>query len=778
MISRCIPAAALLLSLLGAAACAAAVGNESERASNSPAVTAVRLEQVGFDGYYKLGRWTPAVVRVEAAAPSAMRLVARAPDPEGCPTAIPYPARLDTAGTHAVRALFKNGRIGGRPAFEVVELDADGHPVQTLPVPLTEDAAIRPALPQSAFLVAVLGDSAGFDEAPDSGPGASGSPVAVAVARLDSAGHLPTAAAAFESLDVLIVARDYDLEETRSAAVRQWVQLGGHLIVAVGADVAEYAESSLGRWISGGSVGGGGDGSGGDEAPLPLAAAEPVTLRELTALESFSGQRIPIEISRRDGVPAASFDPGRGTVIVRGRGDLPLVTRAPYGFGRITIIAVDVHRPPVSEWAPIAAVMSRLTGLTELAQGPGAATQTGRLAHSGVTDLASQLARAQRAFPEVRRSSLWTVIGLLIGYLLVIGPVDYFVVHRLLGRPHLTWVTFPLLVAAAAVLAGWTARRTNGEEVRINHLDLVDVEGQFQTVRARSWLTLYTPETRRFALAAHPALMASPDDAARAASSEVREALVSWSGTPENVFGGMYRAGGLEAGRPPYEFDADAVAIRNLPLSLWATRDVEAQWHTNGRPVVESELTRTTVGQLRGRLTHHLPGTIHDWIVAVGRRVYIPAGRGDAVPLEAGTAWPADARWESLPQRELTAWLTGTVPTRVIRSDGTYDDKAEGRPTQRKYNPFDAEGVDPAEAILRMITFHRAAGGKAYTGLDNHGFRREELTELLDSGRAVLFGRIDFAATEFQINGEPVEDGAARRSAFVRIVLPLGATSR
>ncbi|HUG91813.1 MAG TPA: hypothetical protein VML55_13325, partial [Planctomycetaceae bacterium] len=344
-----------------------------------------------------------------------------------------------------------------------------------------------------------------------------------------------------------------------------------------------------------------------------------------------------------------------------------------------------------------------------------------------------------------------------------------------LKRPHLTWVTLPLLVAAAAVLAGWTARRTNGDTVQVNRLDLIDIDGQFQSVRARSWLTLYTPATRRYAMEARPAVLrppgsGNPGDPAAAA----RAALVSWSGTPESVFGGMYRSGGLEVGRPPYEFGTGAGSIRNLPLSIWATKDLEAQWHNASAALVESDLALTPGGQLRGRITQHLTVPIEDWIIAIGRRVYIPGRRGDVVSLRPGTAWPGDANWEAVPYRELGAYLTGTAVTRVIRQDRNVLPKNEDyRPSQRKYDPFDVSHGDPVEEILRMITFHRAAGGKAYTGLDNHGFRGEELSEMLDLGRAVLFGRVDLAATEFEINGEPADDRAARRSAFVRIVLPV-----
>jgi hypothetical protein len=470
-------------------------------------------------------------------------------------------------------------------------------------------------------------------------------------------------------------------------------------------------------------------------------------------------------------------------VLVRARGDLPLIVRVPYGFGRITFVAVDLDRPPLSDWAPAAAVMRKLLGI-DAGQIATASGRSGRLAQSGITDLASQLASVRREFPQVDRASLWTVMGLLVVYLVLIGPLDYLLVHRLLRKPHLTWVTLPLFVALAAGLAGWTARRTNGDQVRVNRLDLIDIEGQFQSVRARSWLTLYSPGTQRFALAAEPARLAggegaSAGDASSGSTLALRpDTLLSWSGTPENIFGGMYRSGGLDIGRPAYRFGPHSRSVENLPLAIWATKDLEAQWHNQARTLVEADLSLTPAGQLRGRLTHHLPQPIEDWVVAVGRRVYLPSQRGEPVSLRPGRAWPADANWEAVGQRDLSAWLTGVAVTRVIRQDNRIKDNAEYRPSQRRYDPFDLSRIDPAAEILRMITFHRAAGGKTYTGLDNHGFRAEELSETLDLGRAVLFGRIDLPATEFQVDGKPIDEDATRRAAFVRIVLPVAPGTR
>ena len=62
---------------------------------------------------------------------------------------------------------------------------------------------------------------------------------------------------------------------------------------------------------------------------------------------------------RGEGVPTAALDAARGHVLVRARGDVPLVVRAPFGFGRVTVVGIDVDRPPLSEWPPLSCTIRR-----------------------------------------------------------------------------------------------------------------------------------------------------------------------------------------------------------------------------------------------------------------------------------------------------------------------------------------------------------------------------------------------------------------------------------
>ena len=87
--------------------------------------------------------------------------------------------------------------------------------------------------------------------------------------------------------------------------------------------------------------------------------------------------------------------------------------------------------------------------------------------HYGFTDMAGQLRNALDCFPGVCLVPFWTVVALVIVYLLPIGPGDYFLLRRFLRRMQWTWVSFPLVVllvaAGALVWPGHQGRSRAGE---------------------------------------------------------------------------------------------------------------------------------------------------------------------------------------------------------------------------------------------------------------------------------------------------------------------------
>ena len=119
----------------------------------------------------------------------------------------------------------------------------------------------------------------------------------------------------------------------------------------------------------------------------------------------------------------------------------------------------------------------------------------------------------------------------------------------------------------------------------------------------------------------------------------------------------------------------------------------------------------------------------------------------------------------------LRGYLTRTTTRKVVRKHGFGSDvfSVPGR--------YDARSRDPAD-WLEILTFHRAAGGVGYTGLENRDLAELDLSDLLTLDRAILLGRLvavssdgTVAGTELVVNGEPVSALRSRRVTYVRVVL-------
>jgi hypothetical protein len=371
----------------------------------------------------------------------------------------------------------------------------------------------------------------------------------------------------------------------------------------------------------------------------------------------------------------------------------------------------------------------------------------------------------QDFFPEVNRSSHWTVMGLMLLYLILIGPLDYLLVHRVLKKPHLTWLTFPLLVAAAAGLTIWSARSVNGNQMRLNQLDVVDLSASEGTLRARSWLTLYSPRMQRYDVGLEP-------DAGwgRSASEKPSDLSLCWYGVPEDGFGGMYRPAGLEMNLPAYSISPDRDVIDRLPILQWSTRTLTGRWHHQGEPLVRGDLKASALGRLSGTLTHRLPVPIEDWVLAYGNRIYWtmqPGATAQIRPLVPNVPWsPAEP---TVNQRELRGYLTGARAREVDRRPGQTSGNIIHEQT-----PYDPLNLNEAD-LWQMLTFHEAAGGSRYTRLTNFLLDDLDLSRELRLGRAVLFGRISRPAARPTIDGEPTEP--THQTTFVRLVLPVERSS-
>ena len=274
--------------------------------------------------------------------------------------------------------------------------------------------------------------------------------------------------------------------------------------------------------------------------------------------------------------------------------DLPLVIRAPYGLGEVVFVAFDLDRPPVASWSARRQLVEKLLGRTRATTKELSSDSLGQVTRLGYSDLAGQLHNALDQFGGVQLVPFWIVAALVVFYILLIGPVDYFLLKKVVRRMELTWVTFPLIVALFSAGAYLLAYRLKGSELRVNQVDLVDLDVSSQLVRGTSWSTIYSPQIDTYDLALQPqppaiSLTGAPD------------VLLSWMGQPGGL-GGANSAAGTSLFTSAYRFSPQLSAIERLPISIWSTKSLVARWTAEAVSPVTPHLVDRGDRQLAGTL--------------------------------------------------------------------------------------------------------------------------------------------------------------------------------
>jgi len=694
---------------------------------------------IGFDSAIKVGRWTPIGFDISGDPGATVQPAVTAPDPDGSETTWQLPpVTLDGSGRGRAAGIFKLGRLGGtiRVSTEAASLSIQAGP------DLAAGQTSSTTYTQEVPFVGVLGSALGL-EAAFASTDADGKPVESALkgrmAKFEAVDSLPVTGAGFDALDVIVLSQRFDLDEARSSALAEWVRAGGHLIVALGTDPQSFANSPVSQWV-------------------PVVVQDKAAFGELASLTGRVVSAPPLAVALTSPVRGVRIHSEDGQTLA-GSLSGPLAVRTTYGLGRITVLAVDWNDNRLATWPGLPGLYLYLADL-EPESRQAAAGQSAQLRPTGITELATQLAALLDHFPAVRRPSYWTVILFAMAFMLLVGPLDYLLVHRVLKQPRLTWFTFPAWILFAAAAATMGADRLNSSERLSNQFDLVDVDAVTGQTLVQSWVTVYSPESRRLAANANVADWLSGD--------AERTMRISWSGTPESGFGGMYRSGGLNLANPPYSFDNGPVTVENVPIGQWSSKALSATWEDKGSttaaPLVTSDLADDGTGLLTGTFTHRLPDAITDYCVAYGTAAYFPRPpeRVEDVPsIRPGVPWSPEDR---ISRRLLERYLQGL--TERYHSNA----KATGNSTTLTTEAYDPLGLDPFP-LARILTFFEAAKGPAYTGLSNSSLERSDFSSLLSLKRAVVFGRIAAPAAEYAVDGAPLK--SQERWTFVRLVLPV-----
>jgi hypothetical protein len=592
-------------------------------------ITGVR---VGFPitqadtGLFKAGAWTPVYIDLQAGPQGLKRgeIVVEAADPDDVRNRFTTPLPAMEAAEQATVISYQ--RPGSPSAEMTVSVLIDGKPVAS-----RQD--FYPGLDYSQQLILTVGSrlhhlrqalstkTAGEEDQPglrDDGPRR--------VAVVESIAQLPAVWFGYGPVDLLVLTtgnRDFVIallneRDGRKEAMMEWVRRGGRLVVSVSRNQDVVAKLD------------------------PLAALFPVTITgNKTLNQIFSvrtwrgvnnpplenalpgnvpgGQRPPLEIASLEPKPNREKqiqlrEPDNGP---------PIIVQGAYGLGRVTVLAVDLDEEPFKSWPGASRrdnFWEKLLEINSLPQ-PPAETQSQQrnlrfVGQQNNPDLAGQLVVNLEDFEDIPVISFGWVALFILLYILVVGPLDYLFLKKVVKRLELTWITFPAVVIAISVIAYFTAYWLKGNDQKINKIDLLDIDLQTQQIYGNSWFTIFSPRIQNYTIGLEPA---APGWVPATPAASPQNITMSWMARSDPGFGGTGRTGSAGLFRRAYDYTPYARSLLNVPIQVWSTKSFTATWEASfgpAHPPVSSTLHYPEKGQnLSGTITSHLPVDLVDVVL-------------------------------------------------------------------------------------------------------------------------------------------------------------------
>jgi hypothetical protein len=176
-------------------------------------------------------------------------------------------------------------------------------------------------------------------------------------------------------------------------------------------------------------------------------------------------------------LPAMAGELAHGRALATS-GDRAVAAELTYGSGRITLLGFD----PTTKWL---AESKSVDGLWTAALPPRSTDGA-----SLVDD--SQLVQAVYQLPLLALPPTTGLLIILGAYILIIGPINYFVLRRI-DRRELAWITMPVLVLAFAAASFGYGSLLRGTDVVINEVAIVRGAPGASEATAQVYFGVFSP---------------------------------------------------------------------------------------------------------------------------------------------------------------------------------------------------------------------------------------------------------------------------------------------
>ena len=420
-------------------------------------------------------------------------------------------------------------------------------------------------------------------------------------------------------------------------AVREWVRRGGHLVVILPAAEDWWTQSPLADMLPGVELAS----RSNVRVPAWLGFA-PVTA------EGKLAQMEVKQIRLKDGAES------RMAVLCRDDTGTPLAVAGRYGFGRVTLIGLDVTSPEIVRmglpsgkhniWHDIFGWRGDAIPwkLLEDAAKEGTLYRPDRNNNSSIDGpvIDSVINMKETVGPLLVGAS-----ALFAAYWFFAGPGSWYVLRRR-GMERHSWVVFTGIACVFVAVAWLGALLTRPAEARIAHYSVLDLDAKSGQARVTSWATVFVPT--------HGRVRMEIENGEKSASGNGPSGMLTAIGSLKDNSGATFldsQAYEMDAALPgsvdmPFRGTAKRVQIdwRGSTDSLkWALSESMAAKPSTAPGTQPAETGHGIYGKMKrqrdsveGLLTHDLPGALVDV------RVIYPSESGEPWVSAVGTWHPGD----------------------------------------------------------------------------------------------------------------------------------------
>ena len=591
--------------------------------------------------------------------------------------------------------------------------------------PVRAEVEVR-VLEQSSNQRAVVGDGAGTLRPQLSGAEEAGQPAPLVI----TVGDIPERSEPLDGLSAIVWADDSSaLNEAQRRSIERWIADGGELVVVGGPDwqTRTAAFTDL----------------------LPLTDLAAVDAVEHAALASWAGADAPAAATATVSTGPLRDD---ARALVRAGDDTVLASMRSIGAGRVILLGSDLASEAYRGWEGSPRLWARLLPSGEiLEQFFGGGAPMGEEADNAMGTALGNL-------PSLEVPPAELLLAVIVGYILLIGPISYIVLRRM-DRRELAWVTAPLLVVLFSACSYGIGSTLKGGELIINQISVIRSSSAGGVATVQTYAGVFSPDRQSYDLSVEAdALMSRLQPTNFEGTAPARADVIVEQGDPAHLRGLAIGVFGFEALR------ADAIVEHEPMLGV--------TW-------------RSENGEMIGIVTNNGEAPVQD--VA-----YVSSTGGDLVARELASG-------ESAEFGVSTTNFNGSSASDQVYGFGGFDsqDEDQRRIAVRRqvidslvgYGGGFIPGAEFGIGATRgpfVIGWHDAPGPVAVTVDDHEAQRYEQSVEVLSVRPALGPGEVEIGPAQMAIGILSTEGDASsggpgmvilgEGSVTYSIALPLEAT--